>query len=156
MTSRLFRTALAGVCALLAGAAAARAQTADCEARVVVEARPGAGPALDVTWRCRSAQDVVFGFDNPASTAHASQTRDAGAETAAAPGGVWRAVSREGVATFRYRFDLAAWAGEIDRVSLGVRRGGGVLSILSGWLVAPRLVGVAIPTLDIRIDAPAG
>src|SRR5215831_18578623 len=98
------------------------------------------GLTLDITYRCRASQPLSF---------------EPGEDRAAAYVQGLKVEQRDGVAEARYRFDLSAFARNVDSTSLAVQRGSGVLAILGGWLMEPRGYGHA-PTIDIRVAAAPG
>jgi hypothetical protein len=66
-----------------------------------------------------------------------------------------RVEPRGGIVEARYRHDLAGYARAVDSTRAAVQRGGGVLAILSSWLLEPRGYDRA-PTIDIRVNAAPG
>ncbi len=121
------------VAALAAGPCVAQpVPVPDC----TVDVDMSEGPKLEVVYRCRSSTPISFQADGAHVAAH---VRDL--------------VLSEGEA--RYRFDLAAFAREANSTSTAVLRGGGVLAVLSSWLLEPRGYDRA-PIIDIRVRAADG
>lgn len=123
----------------------------DCTADVTV----AAGPVLDVVYRCRATQPVVFAAEDDAIAAHVKNARDGAGQPLAGARGEWRVAPVNGLAEMRYRYDVADYARGVDSTSSAVRRGESVLVNLSGWLLSPGGEGRA-PVIDIRVAAAPG
>jgi hypothetical protein len=139
---------------LLFAALPAWAQTA-ASPQCTVDVGVTAGPVLDVTYRCRSTAAVTFAADDGTVAAHVQDLRDGAGNKPAASGDGWAIQPVNGVAEVRYRYDLAAYANEANSTSTAMRRGEGVVSGLSGWLLETRGLGAA-PVIDIRAHTAAG
>ena len=98
------------------------------------------GLKLDIVYRCRAAQALSFA---PADGRSAAHVGGLGVE------------SSNGLVEARYRFDLTGYARAVDERTTALQRGGGVLALLSGWLLEPRGYDRA-PTIDIRMTAGPG
>lgn len=118
--------ALGALLLALAAPASAFAQPADCT--VDVEVRPG--PVLDIAARCQSDKKLNFVAEDQRTMRHVSGL-----------------VSNDREA--RYRFDLKAFAREVDSTSIAVVRDDGVLAMLGSWLLEPQGFERP-PTIDIR------
>lgn len=126
------RVVLGALLLALAAPPSAFAQSADCT--VDVEVRPG--PILDIAERCQSDKKLKFVAEDQRTMRHVSDL-----------------VVNDGEA--RYRFDLKAFAREVDSTSIAVARGDGVLAILGSWLLEPQGFERP-PTIDIRARAADG
>jgi hypothetical protein len=113
------------------------------------------GLRLDIVYRCRSTEPVVFHADGERMAGKVTDFRDeAGAAQLPSANG-WRMAPRNGLVEARYRFDLTGYARAVDERTAALQRGGGVLSLLSGWLLEPRGYAHA-PTIDIRMTTAPG
>jgi hypothetical protein len=123
----------------------------DCTVDVGVTA----GPKLDVTYRCRSANPVTFGADDKTVAAHVKDVRDGAGNKAETSGDGWVIHPVNGLVEARYTYDLADYARSVNSTSSAVLRGGSVLSGLSGWLLETEGLGNA-PVIDIRAHTAEG
>jgi len=98
------------------------------------------GLKLDITYRCRASQPLVFQSVEDRALPY---VRDLKVE------------QRGGLAEARYRFDLSGFARAVDSTSLAVQRSNGVLATLGTWLLEPRGYDRA-PTIDIRMTVEPG
>lgn len=113
------------------------------------------GLKLDIVYRCRSAGALTFQPVGDFSVSKVLSFRDgSGASQPIVPGG-WRVEPVNGLVEARYRYDLSAHARAVDAPSKALQRGGGVISLLSGWLLEP--AGYThFATIDIRMATAAG
>ena len=126
------RVVLGALLLALAAPAPMLAQSADCT--VDVEVRPG--PVLDIAERCQSSRPLKFVAEDQRTMRHVSDLKASDYEA-------------------RYRFDLKAFAREVDSTSIAVARGDGVLAILGSWLLEPQGFDQP-PTIDIRAHTADG
>jgi hypothetical protein len=125
----------------------------DCTVDVDVTADGGLRAAM--IYRCRSATPVTFNAANGRAAADVMAFTDADGQPLPRSGGAWRVVPVNGLAEARYTVDLLAYARDIDRPRMAIARGGGVLTLLEGWLLEPRGLG-RLPVIDIRVKAADG
>jgi hypothetical protein len=113
------------------------------------------GLRLDIIYRCRSKGAVSFHADGDRIAGKVTDFRDGDGRTLLPSANTWRVESHNGLAEARYRYDLTGYARAVDQVSVAVQRGGGVLAILSAWLLEPRGYDRA-PIIDIRVTTAPG
>ena len=113
------------------------------------------GLKLDVLYRCRSAEAITFHADGERMAGKVTAFHDGTGRALLPSANAWRVEPRGGLVEARYRYDLTAHARAVDQPSVALQRGGGVLALLSAWLLEPR--GYAEPpTLDIRMTVGPG
>ena len=113
------------------------------------------GLKLEVFYRCRSAEAVTFHADGERMAGKVTAFHDGAGRALLPSANAWQVESRSGLVEARYRYDLTAHARAVDQPSLALQRGGGVLALLSAWLLEPR--GYAEPPiLDIRMTVGPG
>lgn len=140
----------------LAIAVPAQAQPAsppDCTADVGLGAEGGLKIAVD--YRCRSDSPITFRTAGEAATAHMIGVADGGGRSLQRSAGAWQIEPSNGSAELRYRFDLMAYARDVDSPTIAIARGDGVLALLEGWLLEPRGFS-RLPVIDIRVKAADG
>ncbi|MBI3197282.1 MAG: hypothetical protein HYZ40_07190 [Rhodospirillales bacterium] len=113
------------------------------------------GLRLDIVYRCRSAGAITFHADGDRVAGKVTEFRDGDGRALLPSANGWRVESRNGLAEARYRYDLTGYARAVDQASVAVQRGGGVLAILSAWLLEPRGYDRP-PTIDIRMTTGPG
>ena len=113
------------------------------------------GLRLDIVYRCRSTGAVSFHADGDRVAGKVTDFRDGDGRTLLPSANTWRVEPRGGLVEARYRYDLTGYARAVDQVSVAVQRGGGVLALLSAWLLEPRGYDRA-PIIDIRMTTAAG
>jgi len=146
---------LALLLAFLGPASGAVAQPADCTVDAALE-RSASGLALDVHYRCRGASDgVTFHAESERIARHVADFSDPRGYPVAALDDRWRVTVRDGIAQARYRYDLSGYARVAASNSWAIQHGGGVLALLSSWLLEPREVA-SVPTIDITVRPETG
>jgi hypothetical protein len=125
----------------------------DCTADVDLAESDGLKVA--VTYRCRSSSALIFRAVGEKGVRHVLAFTDGGGKALQPSGTDWWVEPTGGVVEARYRFDLAGYAAEVDRPTLAIARGGGVLCLLESWLFEPRGFK-ALPVIDIRVHAADG
>ena len=140
--------------------ALAQAQTAalpvavpDCTADVDLTESDGLKVA--VAYRCRSSSALIFHAVGEKSLRHVLAFTDATGKALQPSGTDWWVDSAGGIVEAHYRLDLAGYAAEVDRPTLAIARGGGVLCLLESWLFEPRGFKT-LPVIDIRMHAADG
>jgi hypothetical protein len=125
----------------------------DCMADVDLSASDGLKVA--VVYRCRSSNALIFHAIGEKGAHHVLSFTDGAGKDLKASGNDWWVDSVGGTVEAHYRFDLAGYAAEIDRPTLAIVRGGGVLCLLETWLFEPRGFK-GTPVIDIRVHAADG
>ena len=113
------------------------------------------GLKLDIVYRCRSSTALDFHADGDRIAGKVMSFRDGGGHALLPSANTWRVESLGGLVEAHYRYDLTGYARAVDQTSVAVQRGGGVLAILSSWLLEPRGYQRA-PTIDIRMITASG
>lgn len=113
------------------------------------------GLRLDIVYRCRSMGAVTFHADGDRIAGKVTDFRDGDGRALLPSANSWRVETRGGLVEARYRYDLTGYARAVDQTSVAVQRGGGVLAILSAWLLEPRGYDRP-PTIDIRMTTGPG
>ncbi|MBX9946270.1 MAG: hypothetical protein K2Y40_19505 [Reyranella sp.] len=113
------------------------------------------GLKIDVVYRCRSSGAVSFQADGDRVAGKVMDFRDGAGHALLPSANVWRVEPRDGLVEARYRYDLTGFARAVDSTSVAVQRGGGVLAILSAWLLEPRGYDRP-PIIDIRMTTAPG
>ena len=113
------------------------------------------GLKLDIVYRCRSVDAIVFHADGDRVAGRVMDFRDGGGRALLPSANGWRVEPRNGLVEARYRYDLTGFARAVESTSTAVQRGGGVLAILSAWLLEPRGYERP-PTIDIRMTTGPG
>ena len=113
------------------------------------------GLKLDIVYRCRSAVALDFHADGDRIAGKVMSFRDGAGHALLPSANSWRVEPRGGLVEAHYRYDLTGYARAVDQTSVALQRGGGVLAILSSWLLEPRGYQRA-PTIDIRMNTDAG
>ena len=127
------------------------AATPDCTVDVAVSA----GPALDVTYRCRSSEAITFKADDEQVAEHVAALRDGTGNQVSSSGDRWRVEQAGGLVEVHYRYDLAAYARAVNSTRSAILRDEGVLAGLPGWLLEPQGYDHE-PVIDIRARTAPG
>jgi hypothetical protein len=98
------------------------------------------GLTLDITYRCRSSVPISFQPVEDRTGQYVSNLK---------------VEQTGGLAEAHYRFDIAAFARDVDSTSVAVLRGNGALAVLGGWLLEPRGYE-RTPVIDIRMTSGPG
>ena len=125
----------------------------DCTADVDLTADRGLTVAVD--YRCRSTAPVTFSAASDAAAGHVMTLTDGAGRSIQRSGAAWRAEPANGAVELRYRLDLMAYAKDLNVPTEAVARGGGVLTLLEGWLLEPRGLS-RLPVIDIRVKVADG
>lgn len=125
----------------------------DCTANVDLAA--DGGLKVGVVYRCRSDAPITFSAASETAAAHVMAFTDAAGRPLQRSSTSWRVESVNGMVEARYRLDLMAYAKDLNSPTEAIARGGGVLSLLEGWLLEPR--GLQhLPVIDIHVKAANG
>ena len=125
----------------------------DCTADVDLTADRGLTVAVD--YRCRSTSPVTFSAASDAAAGHVMTLTDGAGRSIQRSGAAWRAEPANGAVELRYRLDLMAYAKDLNMPTEAIARGGGVLTLLEGWLLEPRGLS-RLPVIDIRVKVADG
>ncbi len=150
------RTLTASLLALMSAALPASAQPVpvpDCTADGTLSDADGL--KLEIVYRCRSAVALDFHADGDRVAGKVMSFRDGAGRALLPSANSWRVEPQGGLVEAHYRYDLTGYARAVDQTSTAVQRGGGVLAILSSWLLEPRGYRQP-PTIDIRMTTEAG
>lgn len=136
-----------------AGAQQSASAAPDCTADVDLAASDGLKVA--VVYRCRATSPITFRAAGDRAAAKTTEVTDGSGKPLAVSDNAWFVEPVNGVAEAHYRFDLAGYAAAVDSPTLAIARGGGVLTLLEGWLLEPRGYKY-LPVIDIRVHAAPG
>ncbi len=150
------RTLLAALFAAVpayAQSSAAPVAAPDCTADVNLTESDGLKVA--VVYRCRSSNAIIFHAVGDKGVRHVLSFSDGTGKALTPSDSDYWVESVGGLVEAHYSFDLAGYAAEIDRPTLAIARGGGVLCLLESWLFEPRGFKTR-PVIDIRVHAAEG
>jgi hypothetical protein len=125
----------------------------DCTADVSLTADGGLKAA--VVYRCRSTTPLTFTAFGERAASKVLSFTDQGGNSLTPSDNAWRVEPVNGTVEAHYSFDLLGYAQAVNSPTTAVARGGGVLTLLEGWLLEPRGYRGA-PVIDIRVKTAEG